>query len=303
VRRVAAATALATVLALGIPAAAHAATAFVFDKAFVYTAAPGEANVIGLGAPGFAPNQFVISDASPATTVKPPCTRQGTLIVCPGDGLTSARFDLGDGNDRIDARKPDATSMQLPIEADGGAGDDVLNGSPLADHLAAGFGRDVIRAGAGDDTVDMQNDERDAGELISCDEGDDTIMLDPQDRIIEYRSGENSYTTQTTCEHVLGQPLAPTPLLVFAQGRKITIDLIDGLPTTIEVEVLAGKKVIARGRAKRKGPRTVLHVKRTAAGRKFAAKHTFFKALARVTVRDTGGRRSVATRALFISRL
>ena len=52
---------------------------------------------------------------------------------------------------------------------------------------------------------------------------------------------------------------------------KATVDVNNALPTTITVELRArgrGRVVIARGTAQRKGPRTTIPLKRTAAGRR-----------------------------------
>jgi hypothetical protein len=311
---------LAIAAALVLPASASAATISLEKGSLVYAAAPGETNSIGLGGVGVPADQVVFTDQNRATTVPAPCSHSDVTISCPGSVVSHLYFDLGDGNDTLEAARDGTTSKQLPVSVDGDEGDDTIAGTPFDDVLSGGpgndklsgldgndqllpqTGEDQVRAGAGDDEIHLDNEERDVGELMACEDGDDTIDLDERDQIIEYRTGKNSYTTEGTCEHVVGQTRAPRPILVFASGSRITIDLVDGLPTTIKVEFLVRKTVIARGTSKRKGPRTVLGVKLTHAGRKFR-KRSFFHVNARVTVTDTGGRKSVTTKRLLISHL
>jgi Ca2+-binding RTX toxin-like protein len=336
--------------ALALPASALAAEVHIEGSTLVYTAAPGETNVIEISDSAPSPDDYAFSDSTPSTTVTAPCARNGAAIVCPGADLTGARFDLGDGDDRLVAAGGSTSGKVLPLTVNGGDGSDTVIGTSLADVLDGGAGNDslpgaggddVITGGPGDDDVrpqdgndtadggpgddfvnggsgddklksgggaddrmvggpgndvlDLQNGETDIGELAACDEGDDTILLDPKDQILEHKDGR-AIVTEPSCEHVLGQTAAPKPLHVFAAGKtKVVVDLVDALPTTITVEIRAGKKLLARGTGKRTGARTTLTVKLTPSGRHFNHRAVV---VARVTVVDTGGRRSVTTTRL-----
>ena len=63
-------------------------------------------------------------------------------------GATSVAATLGDGNDRFDA-----STLAVPVTADGGAGADVLTGGSGADALTGGPGVDVLAGVSGADSL------------------------------------------------------------------------------------------------------------------------------------------------------
>lgn len=209
----------------------------------------------------------------------------GNDTVTGGEGDDSLRGN--DGNDTLD----------------GGPGDDFLNGMEGNDFLKPGTGRDDVRGGDGDDTVDMRNGERDTGEAV-CEGGSaDTILLDPADQVLEYRSGANLWTVEPSCEKVSGQA-APKPTQIFltpsGRGPQVTVDLVEALPATIGVQVLLRGRVVARGSVKRKATRTNVRLGRVGARSK-VKRGKIYRVTVRVTVKDSGGRKSVATKKLLIA--
>jgi hypothetical protein len=104
----------------------------------------GEANRLSVarGAAG----EFQVTDAGPALRPGPGCTQAGELVVCPtSTPLLVAFVFAGD--------RGDAVTSSVAVNVDGGSGNDRLVGSPLADALYGGEGRDVVRGNGGDDAL------------------------------------------------------------------------------------------------------------------------------------------------------
>jgi hypothetical protein len=78
-----------------------------------------------------------------------PCSRQApNQVRCPTAGLTGIVVFLGPGNDQLAI----GDSVRLRgLELDGGSGNDVIEGSDLADELFGSKGRDVLRGDSGND--------------------------------------------------------------------------------------------------------------------------------------------------------
>lgn len=323
----------------------------------VYTLAPGERAQVAVA--GVVGGEFAFSDQNPSLTVVAPCRRDPDSIVvrCPAEGLTSARFTLGDGDDTI-GNEQEQSYGQLPLVvlagagndsvvgtpagdvidggpghdtlpgwfgddqiaggpgnddvrpqegddvADGGPGDDFVNGGEGNDRLAAGTGTDVVFGGEGDDRIDMRNGELDTRESIACEEGaGDTILLDPTDQVLEFRQPNGVWWVESTCENVEGQTKALKPKNVFLQSSsplRATVDVINALPTTISVELRIRGRVVARGSARRKGPRTTFALRRTRAGRQVHG--LFLPATIRATIRDSAGRTSTKSSRIAVTR-
>jgi hypothetical protein len=106
----------------------------------------GEANrlSVGFGAAG----EFRVMDAGPALRAGPGCVRaEEHLVVCQTSTPLIASYVLaGDRGDTV--------TSSVAITVDGGGGNDRLAGSPLADALYGGSGRDVVRGNGGDDVLE-----------------------------------------------------------------------------------------------------------------------------------------------------
>jgi hypothetical protein len=84
----------------------------------------------------------------------PGCAVSGSEVTC-GDGVTRVRIDLGGGDDSVAARRlfvicfpvcpPPRTPLDVPLEFDGGPGDDTVIGGDGDDELSGGPGRDTFR--------------------------------------------------------------------------------------------------------------------------------------------------------------
>jgi hemolysin type calcium-binding protein len=116
-----------------------------YGERLVVRAGRGEANrlSVGFGAAG----EFQVRDAGPALHAGPGCVLSaGQLVACPTSTPLLAAYVLaGDRGDRV--------TSSVAVNVDGGGGDDRLAGSPLADALYGGKGRDVVRGNGGDDTL------------------------------------------------------------------------------------------------------------------------------------------------------
>ena len=196
------------------PAAAQAATITRDPSgALVYTAAPGEANILDVS-PGYSdgwgdvdPSKVVFMDAS---AVPQNVQAEGCVAVMSYE--TTCRLDpagvrafLGDGDDRQTAARDLPAGMPLSVDGgpgrdrltsgtgtvaatlSGGDGDDELTGGPGADHLDGGAGADdvdgaggpdVVLGGDGNDTVHGDHFEDPAADVIDGGAGVDTLEDD-----------------------------------------------------------------------------------------------------------------------------
>lgn len=167
----AAAVALVGLLAVGLPAAAHASEVHVAGNTVVYTAAPGEANDASVQLnrlEGDANRYYVDDDVT--ITVGPGCSKEQFYgyVNCQMPGPSPVLIDLGDNNDAAavgpagtirggeGADKLVGGTDNGPQTLDGGPGDDELTGDPATGCTvgpqSTGSPDDLI-GGAGVDTV------------------------------------------------------------------------------------------------------------------------------------------------------
>lgn len=160
--------AAAVLLALA-PDPAGAATVARNGSELRVVAAAGEQNEIyveigdrsALSAPS---DVLVVRDPFLAVQAGDGCTAhvtsfQPVAAACPLDGLTQVVIETGDGNDRVNP-----LSSPIPVSADGGPGDDLLGGSPVAgDRLAGGPGADQLSGASGDTLVGDDGDDELSG--------------------------------------------------------------------------------------------------------------------------------------------
>lgn len=172
----------ATVGALLVPSAAHAATLSFSGNVLAYTAASGEENNLStsIPAPGF------------CTVRTDPC-----LSVSEGSGVPIASFPSGDCTATesvsvVECRIPTEMVVSLgdrddtlfdwngPTTVDGGIGADALDGNAGNDRLTGGPGNDALRGELGDDRLDGGDgdDSLEGFGLDSGDTGNDTSGRD-----------------------------------------------------------------------------------------------------------------------------
>jgi hypothetical protein len=92
-------------------------------------------------APTIVGSDLVLSDLN-AAIVTPGCTEVGTIITCPLAGFQELVILGGDGDDVIDLSG--ISGLTFPVIALGGAGNDVLIGTPGNVKLFGGPGDDVL---------------------------------------------------------------------------------------------------------------------------------------------------------------
>lgn len=117
-----------------------------------YDADPGVANDVTISSAG---GVHTVTDRS--VSVLPPgedCIATGDpqSVACDGGAVTSATFDLEDGNDRLDG-----TATNLDLTAIGADGSDSLTGGGGGDTLRGGSGTDVMVGGDGSDIADYSD--------------------------------------------------------------------------------------------------------------------------------------------------
>jgi RTX calcium-binding nonapeptide repeat (4 copies) len=117
-----------------------------YSEGLVVRAGPGEVNrlAVDFGAGG---KEFEVTDDAAPLEAGPGCTASGEgRVACPTSSPILGAFVFAGDRD-------DSVSSSVAINVDGGRGDDRLTGSPFADALYAGEGRDVLIAGDGDDAL------------------------------------------------------------------------------------------------------------------------------------------------------
>ena len=140
--RQAAALVAGLMIMLAVPA--YADTIGISGGTLIVGAEPGDGNQV------FAPTidgaDLVLPDLN-AAIVTPGCTNLGTSIVCPLAGFQDVVILGGDGDDVINLSG--ISGLTFSITALGGAGDDVLIGTPGNVKLFGGAGNDVLTVMSG----------------------------------------------------------------------------------------------------------------------------------------------------------
>jgi Ca2+-binding RTX toxin-like protein len=118
-----------------------------YGERLVVRGGPGEANRVSVtrGVAG----EFQVTDAGAVLRAGPGCALTGTgeeLVTCSTSTPKLAAFVFaGDRGDTV--------TSSVAVNVDGGGGNDRLMGSPFADALYGGQGRDVVRGNGGDDAL------------------------------------------------------------------------------------------------------------------------------------------------------
>ena len=156
---------LAVAVLLPATPAAAATVSVSAANELTFRAAAGEANHVSVEFTGAA---VVVRDAGAALTPRRRCRALDAHAArCTFfDRFFSARFLLGDGNDRLDAPRAPGRNPQPTFAGgrgddeltgigylEGGAGDDRLTGTSGAEDLDGGAGSDVLRGLGGDDNM------------------------------------------------------------------------------------------------------------------------------------------------------
>lgn len=203
---VALATMALAALGLVVPAAAHGAVEVSAEKGVLLIRSDGpDLNVVDVRFNGFV---YQVWDATPGLTAGAGClvTDLGRAI-CTSE-VGSASIEGSDGADVIDL-----SGVPVPVDGDGGAGDDALNGgalrttltggpgidglvgSPRDDRLTGGEGDDLLIGRDGED-VEFGGDDNDileggagSGDTLAGNAGDDLLDGGPGDDTLQGDSG------------------------------------------------------------------------------------------------------------------
>jgi Ca2+-binding RTX toxin-like protein len=153
------------------PAAALAATANTRIKRVWYAAGPGEVNNLTISLAGA---DFSLADPGATIAAAPACVGMGSSITCPATAIIGITVSAGDGADSV----TNTTATRSTLS--GGNGNDSLAGGSGNDILRGNQGVDTHTGGAGDDLIDARGDR---GDVVSCGDGNDTVMGDAADSI------------------------------------------------------------------------------------------------------------------------
>jgi Ca2+-binding RTX toxin-like protein len=153
------------------PAAALAATANTRIKRVFYTAAPGEVNNLTISLAGA---DYSLADPGAIITAAPACVGMGSSVTCSATAIIGITVSAGDGADSV----TNTTATRSTLS--GGNGNDSLAGGSGNDILRGNQGVDTHAGGAGDDLIDARGDR---GDVVSCGDGNDTVLGDAADSI------------------------------------------------------------------------------------------------------------------------
>jgi Ca2+-binding RTX toxin-like protein len=117
------------------------------DGVLTYAAAPGEVNNARVSR---IPGAFRFADFSAPLSASGNCVQTGASVTCAAAGVRRLQAFTGDRNDAFRV----VMTVSPPTLVNSGPGDDVVEGSPAADNLFGGTGRDQLRGGPGNDYVD-----------------------------------------------------------------------------------------------------------------------------------------------------
>ena len=188
---------LRTVLALALtavaapdllvpPSAQAAVQVSVESGALVIQSEGSDPNVVDVRFDGAL---YQVWDATPGLSAGPGClaTDLGRAI-CMGE-VGAATIRGSDGDDVIDL-----TGVPIPVEGDGGSGDDALNGGVGQNTLTGGPGVDGLIGSAGDDRLDGG----DGDDLLVGRDGKDVAFGGADDDILEGGAGSGDNLTGDT---------------------------------------------------------------------------------------------------------
>ena len=204
-------------LGFGVNPAGAATVSVTLDARFHsfnevrYVAAPGETNDLTAHYAADALSVTVTDPGAPITAIgsctslsthSAVCTAPNPPFPVAGPYVQSVRALLGDMNDRAITSRSGSFVIG-GIRAFGGAGDDVLTGSPTADLLDGGGGSDVLTGGDGGDV--LTDGDRD-GAAVNL--GPDADILDggPGLDTLSYRRRTLGVVVDLATEDPVGEP-------------------------------------------------------------------------------------------------
>ncbi len=131
---------------------ARASVAISVEAGAIQVRASGsELNVVDVRYNGLA---YIVRDATSAITAGAGCIAFGPDVIVCGGEIGSAVVVGSEGPDVIDL-----SGIPVPVEADGGAGDDALQGGGVRNTLSGGAGVDQVAGAAGDDLLKGGDDD------------------------------------------------------------------------------------------------------------------------------------------------
>ena len=134
------------------------------------------------------PAGVIVRDSGAPPVAEAPCAQGADHVLCPGT-TSVVRVEAGGGDDTVAfsgitasrSRPATATTSsdgraRRMREVSGGAGDDVLAGTPGLDVLRGGPGRDRLDGGGGDDFFYDEDAEHPAADVFAGGAGHDRVL-------------------------------------------------------------------------------------------------------------------------------
>jgi hypothetical protein len=335
--------ATACLLAALLPANGWAGTLSREGSAVVFQAGPGETNALTIIYSDLllgGSKEIAVGDYSLGVQAGPGCQHApAAWVACSSDGVVEVRvysadsadtvnvnstpvpifIDAGEGDDYVPGAGYDSQSVLRPVTAQGGPGNDRLEGSPWTstnfsggegndilagslitgvgaaalldggpgdDQISGGRGKDTVRGGDGVDRIYTKDDRQ--SDEVSCGPGNDpTVIADSIDRVA------------ADCEDPVETTLAIVPCakrLVYTRKGRFRLcvekasEVVSG---TITVKTLpsvsSGKpprKLASRRFSARRGRRTAVRFRLTSRARRLIAHQTSVRVVFFARVRD-----------------
>jgi len=198
------------IVVLGLlPIGAFAGEVRVAGDAIIFDAGIGEVNTVTINPRGSVFDQstgqfltgLTITDSTTLLTIRPPCRAVAGTALCQDVAVARAIIKLGNKNDSVKQEFAfDQGGLPLPMNVEGGPGDDTISGSPVADILDGGDGNDVIDGGEGNDVITggFGNDRLTGGQ------GNDTIRGNAGKDVIGGGDGDDDIDGGIGDDHITG---------------------------------------------------------------------------------------------------
>jgi Ca2+-binding RTX toxin-like protein len=151
--------ATACLLLIAGVATAHAGVVTREGAGLVFTSSPGQADRLKVRQ-GTATTILFDDVNLPITTTAAGCQVISNNVYCSNVVWTAVRADLRDEGDLVIASFDDGTSLGVPLQANGGAGEDALIGGVAGDALDPGADGGSAEGRAGNDTLRQSTDDR-----------------------------------------------------------------------------------------------------------------------------------------------
>jgi Ca2+-binding RTX toxin-like protein len=231
---------IASLVALAFTApAAEGARVSVFRGEVFFSGSPEELNDVSIVLSG---GEYEVRDPGALLfEVDGGCVLDVAVVRCPAAGVTGILVLLFDGADQL------AADVPVPVQANGGDGDDVIEGGPGNDDLAGGPGADLVAGGPGDDRIkefDVSGNQLIGGpgrDRVEGGIGPDRIEGGPGDDPVLYGDAGDDVVDGGEGDDVLHAGLGPRSMMTdrdrLIGGPGVDLASFAARPTGVRVSI------------------------------------------------------------------